>query len=269
MFVLVVFLLVIFVVLTVSFLVGSLFLQSNIYSEPTPGLPWKAPAAAAALTLFYAFWVFLDYRTLDPNLSEIPYDTIFRFNATESRSVDRFLARFGPADDDSVTKELTYSRKQGGSFSSAEYRDDKNQPFNRTGTEGVLKEIIVKDDKFGELKFKPDLKAKASHGGDSPVGYHQVGGGLRMEPLGNLSTFRWGLFLTNVFLNGTHLVVWFLCLWLLLRYQWSHALFIGVILWGMATWGMPMLLDKTQSVVREKAGVLVQVRPHSKESTGI
>jgi hypothetical protein len=194
----------------------------------------------------------------------LPYDTIFRFNATETRSIDKFVAKFGPPDEDSVTKELTFSRRQTGSFNSAEYRDEKNQPFNRTGIEGVLKEIVVKDDKGGEMKFKPDVKASASKGGDAPQGYHQVDGRVRMEQLGKVSTFRWGLFIANLLLNAIHLALWFVCLWLLLRYQWSHALFLSLILWGMATWALPLLLEKTQLVAQTKAGVrTTQVWPQT------
>src|SRR5262249_16234988 len=41
---------------------GSLFFQGYLYSEPAAGLHWRALAAGAVLTLFLAFWCFLDYR---------------------------------------------------------------------------------------------------------------------------------------------------------------------------------------------------------------
>jgi hypothetical protein len=42
--------------LIVFFWVGSLFIQGYFYEGPTADLYWRAPAAAAAVTLFLAFF---------------------------------------------------------------------------------------------------------------------------------------------------------------------------------------------------------------------
>lgn len=241
----------VFAALAAVFAVGTLFLQGNIYSEPTTGVVWRAPAAAAVLTLFYGFWAFLDYRALDPNRPDFPYDTIFRFSPTETRQVDRFIARIGEEG-----KEVTYTRTQGGSFGSAQYVDDRGRPFSRTTTEGRVEEIIVKDDK-GEMHFKPrTTKEGAYKSGEQFPGFYQVDGRSEMAQPGQVSVFRWGLYLTNIFLNVMHFVLWFVCVWLLLRFQWTHALFGAVILWAaMTILVLPMLLEKTQRVAQQKVGV--------------
>ena len=39
----------------------------------------------------------------------------------------------------------------------------------------------------------------------------------------------------GVLLNVLHLGVWFVCLWLLLRFQWSHALGLAAAVWLVLT----------------------------------
>jgi hypothetical protein len=239
-----------FAALAVIFAGGTLFVQGNLYSEPTTGIAWRAPAAAAVLTLFYAAWAILDYRTLDPNRPDFPYDTIFRFSPTETKQVDRFVAKIG---DD----EKTYTRTQSGSFGSALYVDDKGRPFSRSTTEGPVQEIVVKDDK-GEMHFKPKMtKEGGFKSGEAFPGFYQVDGRHEMAAVGQVSVFRWGLYVMNLFLNFVHFVLWFVLVWLVLRFQWTHALFGSVILWAVMTIiVVPMLLEKTQRVAQQKAGVV-------------
>jgi hypothetical protein len=48
----------------------------------------------------------------------------------------------------------------------------------------------------------------------------------------------------NLFFNFGHLIVWFLGLWLLLRFQWGHALGFAVVAWLVMTLTiLPMLLS--------------------------
>jgi hypothetical protein len=85
-------------------------------------------------------------------------------------------------------------------------------------------------------------------------GYYQVNGRRKMLQLGVLSVFRWGLFLGNLFLNALFLGVCFVCLWLILRFQWTHALGFAAVLWlALSLAVVPMLLAKTQEVARQRA----------------
>jgi hypothetical protein len=58
----------------------------------------------------------------------------------------------------------------------------------------------------------------------------------------------------NLLLNFLHLGVWFACLWLLLRFQWGHALGFAVVLWLALTLTiLPMLFTKTEAASPYKA----------------
>jgi hypothetical protein len=68
------------------------------------------------------------------------------------------------------------------------------------------------------------------------------------DSLGRVSTPKRGLLFGNLLLNGLHFVAWFLCLWLLLRFQWSHALGLAIPLWlALSLSVVPFLLGKTSS----------------------
>ena len=67
-------------------------------------------------------------------------------------------------------------------------------------------------------------------------------------PTGRPSKFRFGRFFVNMLLNFLHLAIWFVCLWLLLRFQWAHALGLALAIWLVMTlFVVPQLL--TQAVV--------------------
>src|SRR5262245_8089134 len=76
--------LVIAIALIVLFWTGTLLAQGYFYDSPIDGLAWRAPAAAGALTLFFAFWSWIEYRW--PNST----GTIFNFVDEESHHVDQF-----------------------------------------------------------------------------------------------------------------------------------------------------------------------------------
>jgi hypothetical protein len=73
-------------------------------------------------------------------------------------------------------------------------------------------------------------------------------------PDGQPTKSLWGRWLLNLLLNFTHLALWFVCLWLLLRFQWSHALGLAFVLWLTLTLTvLPMLLSRAGSVAQERA----------------
>src|SRR5439155_8961007 len=86
-------------------------------------------------------------------------------------------------------------------------------------------------------------------GAEQPLRYRDSRGRVMTEDaIGRLSTTRWGLLWGNLFLNLIHFLLWFVCLWLLLRFQWSHALGLAVILWLIMTiFGVPALLAKVET----------------------
>src|SRR5262249_40196924 len=74
-------------------------------------------------------------------------------------------------------------------------------------------------------------------------------------PDGRPYAFRWGRFLGNLFLNFVHLGLWFVAFGLVLRFQWSHALLLAIILWlGMSLAILPMLLGQAGAQSMERRG---------------
>jgi hypothetical protein len=260
--------LVLLIVLVVAFIIMAILLgaitlgiQGYIYSEPVANTSWRAPAAAAAIVGFLTLWSLLDYGAFDPALMEIPYDTIFRFNPRETRTLEKFWSvRNG--------QKILYTRQE--SKGRTEYVDSQGRPWERSDATGIMEAIVV-DDRGQELRFEPNLVEKPNP--SDPTGpklkyfpqekpgaprepfptYYQVGGRRKMLQLGVVSVFRWGLFFANLFLNALFFGVCFVTLWLILRFQWPHALGFGAILWlVLVLVAVPMLLAKTQELAQKQ-----------------
>lgn len=234
-----------FVALTVILWGGGLSIQGNIYSEPAERLPKRAVAAAAVLTLFYAAWVFLDYKAIDPGENVIPFDTIVRFSPTDTRVLTSFTSiKSG--------QETVYKREIVG-IGEPQYVDGNKRPWQRSDGSGLV-EAIVYEENGQPVRLEPKLTADGNFlpASENFPGYFEPKGRRSMTTLGTVSSFRWGLFLGNILLNVFQFVLWFACLWLLLRFQWTHALFLTAILWAAMTWWIiPMLLGQ---VMRVKKG---------------
>jgi hypothetical protein len=239
--------LLIFVGLTVLFWWGTLFLQNYLYNEPVSEMFWRAPVAALVLTLFLGFWVRLDYR------SPGHYNALFEFSTPleEERFKQFWSVKNG--------KEILFKQaknRQGRIV----YRDAAQKEWSRSDTEGIVKAIIVEENgekvRF-EAQLTPDGKFKPG-----PVQYVEGGGRSRVmseDDIGHLSRPRRGLLFLNLLLNGLHLGVWFLCLWLLLRFQWSHALGLAFVFWLALTFFLPTLFNKAEDTARQRAAPTIAV----------
>jgi hypothetical protein len=68
------------------------------------------------------------------------------------------------------------------------------------------------------------------------------------------STPRRAWLLGSFVLHVLLLIAWFLVLWLLLRFEWAHALGQALVLWGaMLLFVMPPLLNRAEEIARERA----------------
>ncbi len=65
-------------------------------------------------------------------------------------------------------------------------------------------------------------------------------------------TPRTGRSLGTVLLNLVHLLVWFGCLWLLMRFQWGHALALAAAAWLLMSFVVPAMI-LPQALKREPA----------------
>jgi hypothetical protein len=235
--------------------VGSLFLQGYIYTEPSQGLYWQAPAAAAILIVFIFFWTLLITNSATASPTDIPYDALFRFN----RYVDMV---------EQPVKELT-----------AVHKDNKKLVYKlhkEVRFEGSTRAYYVEKKSLERgvttPNWNPDnlKEIRITHNGEEMVFELQpTGTGANLEfvhsgtgytfvdygdgPDGIPRASRWSRFLANLLLNFFHLALWFVCLWLLLRFQWGHALGLGLVSWLLVTLVfMPMLLDAAGQVAVDK-----------------
>jgi hypothetical protein len=211
---------------------GSVWFQGYIYSEPAPQLVWGAPVAGTALALFLALWCVIDYK------SPGRYVSLFDFSARDDR--EPFVELW--AVKGTATTRYTLTKDAQGRV---EYLDRNGKPVPTHADR-----IIVKEN-GEEIAFEPERDANGNfkvRRGKSLLYYDARGRQMSEDNLGQLSTFRWGVFLACGFLNFFHLALWFVCLWLLLRFQWSHALGLAVIFWlTMTVFGVPALLAKVET----------------------
>src|SRR5262249_39338718 len=139
------------------------------------------------------------------------------------------------------------------------YELGREKRYWATGTGGAFPrakvEAIILKDEGGESRFEP---ASTPKGSDYTEFRDADGWVLRVygegpRP-GNPTAFRWGRFFGALFLNFVHLGLWFACLWLLLRFQWGHALGFALVLWFIATLAiLPMLFEQAALEARRHA----------------
>lgn len=227
--------------LVVFLYAGSLWLQGFIYNEPASQITWGAPAAGSLLTLLFVYWCWLDVR--DPE----KYDTLFRFSTAQStRYDDIWVEREG--------QRIHYHRTlipQGARPPQIVYKEvaPPNRVWSRSDS------IIVKD-KDQEVRFEAerdrDKNYKVPQG--KALRYVEPRGRYMTEEMpGLVTTERWGTLFGNLTLNLVHFLLWFLTLWVLLRFQWSHALGLAASFWVIMTvLVVPGLLDKANDAGRKR-----------------
>jgi hypothetical protein len=232
--------------LTALLWVGALFLQGLFYTEPPADLHWRSPAAAAVVGLFFTFWCYLAYA--NPNEAATAsgrvgpkYDTLFRFSPLE----DTQFAELWVVRGEDTPKNRTHYNLSRDDQGHSVYLDDR-----RKQPPGHSDEIIVMEN-GQEVHFKAERETTGPNKGKLLV---QKGQSLRYlddrgrvmseDHVGHVATTRWGRLMGCLALNALQLVVWFLALWLLLRFQWLHALGLAVVLWlVMTVIVLPMMLD--------------------------
>jgi hypothetical protein len=223
----------------------TLWFQGYIYSEPAGEIYWRAPAAGAALTAFVCLWVILDYRSIQDRDDEGRYQPLHNFSARETETFEYLWA----PNADGRMESYVRQGNQGNQYVGKGGRKLPSRPAK----------IMVSHDPNGEKRtFEPerDVKGNFKVEKDQPLRYYDADNKSRyMEEgyLGVLTIFHFSWLVMNLLLNFGFLAVWFLCLWLLLRFQWSHALGLAVVFWlVMVLIIMPMILKPAESVRKER-----------------
>jgi hypothetical protein len=241
--ILIVLLLLLWLVLAVLLTGWSMWFQAAIYTESSTGLVWRGPAAASALMLVVLVWVFLAYRA--PGKFRPLWETA----STEQKRFDELRVPL-PGGRDEV-----YKRRPGG-----EYRLG-GQPKGKVLPSTPPEVVVIED---GErYTFEPDrdehgnFKRRKVPGGSStePLRYRDDKGRVMEEgSLGLIQSFRAGVLFGNVLLNLAFLASAFLGFWLLLRFQWAHALGQAVVLsLLLLLFVMPQMLSQIEAVAQQRA----------------
>src|SRR5262249_35786812 len=216
-------------------------------------------------------WCLLDYKATTPETTEPPYDVIFFFSPTDyypAKPVPRFWA---------VKKgqEVLYElHKAGSKLGGDEYIDPKtNRPWRRETAEGLTEAIILEEDgqKVRYNLVKP-AGGKFQQGESARYAREGGGQGWTEEEVarGQTSRFHLGLFVANILINVIHLGLWFAGMWLLLRYQWAHALLLAVIFWLVMTFAArPMLLTRAVAAAQPQAPARTAAAPDPAHGAGL
>ncbi len=212
--------------------------QGLLYEEPVTQLFWRAPAAAAGVTGFFLGWCLLNYAGARPGDAEPAYDTLFNFSAEKTDDpVAEFWAAKAGAPPVHYRKRLS-----GGVRPQPEYYDDNGTKFGATQAREA-DEIVVKGKDQEEAHYKVDTGKAGVMAGEGRR-WREDGGRRTFDEGGRVTTPRPGGTVLTLLLNVLHLVVWFACLWLILRFQWPHALGLAAAMWLVMTFVAPNLFAK-------------------------
>ncbi len=228
--------------------VGSMFLQGYIYTEPSDQLYWQAPAAGGVLMLFFLLWCVLIANSKDATPTDIPYDVIQRASAEVDLLKDPAPEIWVEKKNDEKRHYKRIINPTGGR--GYRYQDSvNNRILSDDGVQTI--ELVIKGEKY-VFKRTPTSPGDNISYVNSEQGW--VIKGYGDGPSGIPVAFRWGRYLLTIFLNLLHLLAWWLCLWLLLRFQWLHALGLAFALWLVVTLSiLPMLLSYAAEVAQRSA----------------
>ncbi|MFO0807667.1 MAG: hypothetical protein U0746_03505 [Gemmataceae bacterium] len=199
-----------------------------LYSAPAEGLPWRAPLAGLIVGAFLSGWCLLERSA--PGR----FDTPLAFSPVESTVYERLWSeRRG----DRGVKTAEYTRGRGDRGSVA-YFDADGRPWARVNDGGMVVAIIIEENDQ-KKRFEPDMNPDGTFRiePNMPLRFveKETGRAMTETTLGTIQSTRWGLLIGNVLLNLAHLIVWWLCFWLVMNYQWTHALAFAFVLWLLTT----------------------------------
>jgi hypothetical protein len=231
---------------------GAAWLQGYIYSEPAGQLYWRAPAVAALLTLWLGFWSNREYRAYLDDREPSRYGALYQFSATDKRVFEEFWVKEG----DQKVRYMKHRIPQANRPGRPEFVSEAtpHHPWTRTD------EIILKENKLDVVyKIQKDKNNKVKEAalpwpatGTKGALYRSDSGGILTEDMvrtGRSESFRWGPFFTYALLNFGFLTLWFIGLWVVLRFQWAHALGLSLALWAAAIiFIVPPLVERVDNL---------------------
>ena len=239
--------LLVWAILTVFLAGWTLFLQKFLYTEATAGLAWRGPAAGSALTVVLLLWMVCDYRTPGG------YRPLWEFSSSEDTAAFPEL-RIPIASGEEVYKLLPGSRNDYRLNGQTRAKPLPSRPPLVVAVEGD-KRSTFKPERDEQGNFKQSSTTRMGRESKEPLRYIDETGRVMVEgSLGQLSVNRPGRFLGNLLLNLMFFAACFVALWLLLRFQWAHALGQAAVLWALIllfVW--PPVLARVEATARERA----------------
>lgn len=231
----------------------AMFFQARIYTEPSPGLAWRGPAAGGAILLVVLLWAFAAYQAPgrfrpfweSSSTEDSPMIPELRVPNSATGGEDIYKLRRG-------TREYTIGGRPNGNP-----LPDRPLPHvvavEREGDEVRKSTFKPERDEAGQFVQR---ERRSWFGGSTkePLRYIDENGRVMYEKgFGQLSQVRGSWFLGNVLLNLLLLAVTFVALWLVLNFQLAHALGQAVVVWIMLLFALTPLLSKVEAVAKQRA----------------
>jgi hypothetical protein len=214
----------IWVVLMGFFAAWTFWFQGYLYTQPVEQLYWRAPAAGSAITFFLIIWITIDYRAVknDPK-AHSPYAPIGYTWSPPQTNIAPFQTLFVPPENNPKGEPKEYTRTKAASGPD-EYRHGQERIPGRPAK-------VIIDENGEKSVFEPDRDEKGHFktGKGLPLYYRDDKGRVLEEITFNpVQSYRVGPMILGLFLNAMFFLVWFICMWLLLRYQLWHAIGLTV-----------------------------------------
>jgi hypothetical protein len=227
----------------------SVFFQGFLYNTRADRLPLRAAAGGLALGLFLSLWTFANVKADFPN----KYGTLLEFQTVGETPVQQFKAvRYYP--NAKEEQAVTYGRLPPGrpvTFGEVkpDGTPDETKPYRLNDSQYLTTAIVLQEKDKPEGRFETELtETKAGKTYKDPDKIFREKGSTRFlhgENPDKVSAPSRGSMFGAIALNLLNFVVWYLILWLALRYSVLHSVGLAFVA-GIATMVvlMPLLFQK-------------------------
>ncbi len=208
----------------------SRFIQASFYETVAKGLWWRALVAAAIVWLVGLIWPSL-INLAGGARWPINFDDVVFLRAADTPSVTFRELR---VPDEETGREISYRRAVVGG--TVQFRDEQNRPIPQTPP------VVIAVPEEGEATRWEVVRDKDGYIDRSQgTAFYQNAEGRRIPEsaffTGIEATSGYGQFFLTLFGDLVLFAAWFLTLWLVLQFQWPHALLIALpsfFIWALA-----------------------------------
>jgi hypothetical protein len=211
---------------------GSMVLQGYLYQGPADKLPIRAAACGAVMALFLTLWCAIDRATPGK------YETLFDFSPQEVTEIDAFESVMVSESGDE--KRILFRRKPGTAgatrdfYNDGDSKDEKGKPWIKNTSERKTVAILAYEkDKSEPTRFNANLDEKGNFPRDlADLRFTDTNGRwITADSLGHIYRSKLGTLFWNLLLNLLHLILWAVVLWLGMRFNFWHAVGLGLVMW--------------------------------------